>query len=294
MLGSMALDDGKREWQANSGSLDMADGIFDLHGHMFVEDTKDGGLSDWLTSIAGKSIPRWATWPEESEELSKGWQAFKNEAPKPSSTEKLHAHCHCGGINFYISHPSAQSANTTSPWPDVLVPFNSGPVDLPENESWWLRANKQKFLAGVCACDSCRLAFGTEFIQWAFVPTVDISISADGKTPFSREFGTLKGYRSSKVATRRFCGECGATVFWDGDVRPGLIDVAVGLCDAEEGARAESWFEWRTERLSYREDAVGRAESLVLGIEQGMERYAKESQGRDGPHEEVQKVQDSQ
>lgn len=102
--------------------------------------------------------------------------------------------------------------------------------------------------------------------------------------PFSREAGTLKKYRSSAEATRFFCETCGATVFWDGDVRPGLIDVAVGLMDAEEGARAETWLEWRTERISYREDSEGRAIELVEAVEKAIGAWGKEVQGRQGPH----------
>ncbi|CAJ2503617.1 Uu.00g110110.m01.CDS01 [Anthostomella pinea] len=52
-----------------------------------------------------------------------------------------------------------------------------------------------------------------------------------------------QAYRSSSGVVREFCDRCGATVFWhDGD-RPELIDVSVGLLDAAEGARAESWLE---------------------------------------------------
>lgn len=291
MFGRSTSDDGKVAWEISTGSLERADGVFDLQGHMLLGDTLDGGLSEWLLSVSGKPIPRWEGWCNRSEELPPGWRASKRPEVEHLSSDKLHAHCHCGGVNFYVSRASAQSERTTGPWPDVLVPYYTGLTDLPENEPWWLRANKQKFLAGVCGCDSCRLAFGVEFVQWAFVPTMDISLSADGKAPFSRDFGTLKAYRSSKEATRRFCGQCGATVFWDGDARPGLIDVAVGLCSAEEGARAESWFEWHSQRLSYREDAIQRAESLVLGIEEGMRHYGVESQGRSSLREEVLNVQ---
>jgi hypothetical protein len=65
-------------------------------------------------------------------------------------------------------------------------------------------------------------------------------------------------------------------VFWSEDLKEGeraetsLLDVAVGLLAADEGARAEGWLEWWTERLSFREDAVERAGSLVEGIEAGL------------------------
>jgi hypothetical protein len=56
-----------------------------------------------------------------------------------------------------------------------------------------------------------------------------------------------------------------------------LLDVAVGLLDAPEGARAEDWLEWCTSRLSFREDAVGRADSLVEGIERGLAEFGRKT-----------------
>jgi hypothetical protein len=54
----------------------------------------------------------------------------------------------------------------------------------------------------------------------------------------------MKAYRSSESAVRMFCGVCGAGCFWDGEERGvALVDVAVGLLDAETGARAEEWLE---------------------------------------------------
>ncbi|KAJ9632154.1 hypothetical protein H2203_000557 [Taxawa tesnikishii (nom. ined.)] len=282
-------------WKIASGTLEKLDGVARSDRHIMIESTGDGGSSDWLTEVEGQRVKRWASVPIPllGSELPLGWHDPKRTSHNKDPSKRLHAHCDCGGVRFYIAHPSAQSAETSSPWPDLLVSYHSGPPSLPENETWWLRSNKQKFLAGVCTCDSCRLATGFEFIEWAFVPTVDITLDAEGKEPFKREFGTLKAHRSSDKATRRFCGKCGATVFWDGDVRPGLIDVACGLLDAEEGVRAEEWLEWRTERVSFREDAVKRANALTLGLEEGLKVWGEKEQGRKGPAEEVKKVQES-
>lgn len=259
------------------------EGVVVFDKHIYIEDTRDGGFSDWITQHEGTTISRLST-GYSSKELEIGW---RETAPiKPTNlSDRLHAHCDCRGVNFYIARPTPSSAETSAPWPDVLVPHNSGPPNLDANESWWLRADKQKFLAGLCTCDSCRLAHGFEFVQWAFIPTSDISLDPHGEKPFSREFGTMKAYRSSDSATRRFCNKCGASVFWDGDVRPGLIDVGAGLLDAPEGSRAESWLDWRTERVSYREDAAKRAHSLVVAVEKDLCRWGQEVQARDGPHE---------
>ena len=117
-----------------------------------------------------------------------------------------------------------------------------------------------------------------EWVNWTFVPTIDVSLDAEGKTPYSVPFGSLKGYESSPGVTRYHCGTCGASVFFTADDREGLIDVAVGLLDAPEGARAETWLDWSTKRLSFREDALPRAESLTLGVEKGLEEFGKRQQ----------------
>lgn len=281
-------------WFAATGALEQAEGIFELQGHFNLDDTKDGGVSDWMTQLSGKEVERRAT-TKDSENLPIGWQsAASREATKVDPANRYHAHCKCKGVGFWIARPSLRSTQASSPWPDVLVPYNSGPHHLPENETWWLRANKQRFLGGVCACNSCRLATGYEFVQWAFVPTVDITLDAEGRTPFSTDFGSLKRYRSSADATRYFCKDCGATIFYEGHERPALFDVAVGLIEAPEGARAESLLEWRTERLSFREDAILRAESLVKCLEAGMKAYNEHGAGRKGPAEEVRRVIDTE
>jgi hypothetical protein len=45
--------------------------------------------------------------------------------------------------------------------------------------------------------------------------------------------------------------------------------------------------EWQTERVSYREDALGRARSLVIALEDGLKQFSEEEYGRRGPAEEV-------
>ncbi|KAK4553617.1 hypothetical protein LTR86_009413 [Recurvomyces mirabilis] len=258
-----------------SGTLEQADGVYELRGHEWISDTGDGGFSDFIQTVNGKDLARWPHGFYAGEELPQYWQASHRQSQPPTATNRLYAHCKCNGVQFWIAKPSARSARGRAPWPDLLVPFHYTGIPPPKDEAWWLPAGGTKYLAGLCSCNSCCLATGMEWVEWSFVPTIDISLDADGKILFSRDFGTLKHYRSSDIATRHFCGTCGATVFWDGDMRPDLIDVAVGLLNAPEGARAENWLEWQTGRLSYREDAMSRAESLVHGVEAGLLAYGK-------------------
>lgn len=271
-------------WWLASGTLDKADGVIEARRHIYVQGTGDGGFSDWLPSVSGNDL---LVFQEGADDVRRRQSSTSYLDPAQplqvkSTSDRLHAHCDCGGIDFYIGRPTAQPSNITASWPDVIIPDFTPDAKKPPNEPWWLRGDR-KFLAGVCTCDSCRLAVGFEFIEWAFVPTANITLDAEGKEPFpsaTRQFGSLKGYRSSKEATRRFCATCGATVCWDGDVRPNLIDVAVGLLHADEGARAEDWLEWWTNRVSYREDGVKRAKAIVEGVEQGLKIWGERSESK--------------
>lgn len=237
-----------------SGVLQNAGELVKFRGHIFLKDTKDGGFGDWLHEIDGEKLSR-AKESGGSEELPRGWRL---ETIKPNGEEQqLPAYCHCKGVEFYITRPDHGSKRLLAPLPDVLV--NPAPE---ESELWWLR-DHNRYLAGTCACNSCRLAAGIDIVQWAFVPAANIKLS--NGDPFQREFGTIKSYQSRDDVTRCFCGRCGANVFWTGDARPELIDVAVGLLDAASGARAEEWLFWGKERVSFGEDAPIRGLVDALG-----------------------------
>jgi len=230
-------------WGIPTGTLEKAEGIIKILGHEHIADTLDGGFSDFFQTIHGERVERWPHHFQQEEELPSYWRSSEPAVNEDPRTERLQVRCKCGGIEFWVSRPSERSASVKAPWPDVLIPFHSG-EPKPSEQAWWLRDQGKKYLAGVCACDSCRLASGMEWVEWAFVPTASISLDSNGEEQFTRDFGTLKHYRSSKEVTRHFCGTCGAMVFWDGDFRTELIDVAVGLFHAPEGARAENWLEW--------------------------------------------------
>jgi hypothetical protein len=284
------VPDQKARWDIMTGTLEVFDGDLDLKGYEYVHDTIDGGFTDFMPVVNGRTLDRWPYDIEEEPHLPLYWH--DTEPPKPlEAGARLEAHCKCKGVRFYIARPSAQSTQASRSWPDLLIPHyeQSGNKDDAAHETWWLRANKTKFLAGLCSCNSCRLASGIEITPWAFIPRIDISLDAEGKIPFESTFGTLKTYNSSEGVTRSFCSICGAIVFFADSERDKttLLDVAAGLLSAPEGSRAESWLEWRSERLSFREDAVGRASSLVEGIENGLREFREKGLGRHGPAEEV-------
>lgn len=272
------------QWDILSGSLQKAEGVFEFQAHEFVADTLDGGFTDFLPSIAGKQLPRWSFRPERSEQLPLDWRSPERPSVESSlSSDRVHCSCKCGGVEFWIARPSERSKDAKSELPDLTLPYHSSQPRA-DDETWWLMDDGKRFLAGVCSCDECRLDSGCEWVEWAFVPTIDISLDAEGKKPYDLPFGaeqgwgTLKGYQSTKKdksVWRYHCSDCGAMVFFTCDSRTDLIDVAVGVIDAPEGARAESLLEIWTQRLSYREDGMPRAESITLAVEEGLKKFGE-------------------
>ncbi|KAM0703730.1 hypothetical protein Q7P35_009669 [Cladosporium inversicolor] len=304
-------------WDVMTGTLEAFDSILDFKGYEYIHDTRDGGFSHFMPVLNNRLLDCWSYDINTSPQLPLYWQDPSTSKESVNPTTRLPAHCKCNSITFYIARPSAQSTKATRSWPDLLVPYHSSqeqgadkddkdPLSTTAGEPWHLRASSTKFLAGLCSCTSCRLASGQELTAWAFIPLADISLDAEGKIPLelsSVTTGTstskstsesafasnLQTYNSSEDVTRSFCSVCGAIVFFhvssqhseERDRRETtLLDVAVGLLDAPEGARAENWLEWHTERLSFREDAVGRADSLADGVEKGLREFKRSEEDR--------------
>ncbi|KAF7192320.1 hypothetical protein HII31_06352 [Pseudocercospora fuligena] len=276
--------DSQVQWDVATGTLEQLDDTLEWQGHYYLQDTLDGGFSDMLMEVDGKVLSRWPADFGKGGELPLHWQSPSRPKLQTSSNDKLRAHCKCGGVELYISRPSARSAVAKKAWPELPRSEDVKEEDVPaESDTHWLRDKQTKFLGGLCACNSCRLVTGMEFIPWAFIPLVDLSLDAEGEVPFPNDcqFGTIKYYNSSKGCHRFFCKVCGATCFWDGDDRKYIKDIAFGLLDAPEGTRAESWFGWRTNNYGYREDTIGRADEFTLACERGLEAWEASREGPD-------------
>lgn len=277
--GTPVLTNYKEIWLVPCGIWDRTEGLINWTGCKFVERTLDGGVSVWFKEIGEgetkKPMKRWKLQLDEHSVLvpDEDLRWLPERVKTHEGEERLKAKCYCGGVEFYITRPNKASKQVTSPFPDLMIPYNSSESAAnPKNEPWWLCSNDTKYLAGTCACNSCRLASGFDIQTWAFVPKPNI-FQADG-TPLDFSKGTLKRYTSTKKdAIREFCGVCGATAFWHCLERPELIDVAVGLLDPEQGARAESWLEWWTGRVSFKEFAMSK--SLVESLESGLKAWGK-------------------
>ena len=249
-----------------TGVLGGAEGVVGgVQSHIFVGNTGDGGLRDWIPDMDA-----WEGFTNQSEKLEHGWKGDGVKASAESAKE-LQAYCHCKGVRFKITRPDESSARLVAPRGDIVGPPTTNKGVSGDDTAWWLRENGTKYLGGTCACDECRLASGFDIQAWAFVPKANIK-QLDGK-PLDFNIGTLKRYDSSEGVYREFCSKCGATVFWHSDSRPDLIDVSVGLLDAEEGARAESWLGWKTERVSFEEEAQHK--DLIARLSAGLKRWGE-------------------
>ncbi|KAF2269571.1 hypothetical protein CC78DRAFT_434668, partial [Lojkania enalia] len=262
--------DGHFEAATGTLQVDNTDGIIDFRSHMWIEDTLDGGASDFIIELNGRALKRYAQEHSHSIEVALDLQRPAVSESHGNQHRKVHAHCHCNGVQFYIDYPNDASKAAVSPWPDLLIPFHTGKSSNLSNYAWWL-PRQDRYLAGTCSCNTCRQASGFDITFWAFIPTCNISQDLEGTRPFTRKsyWGTMKSFQSSEGVTRTFCGRCGANVFWDG--RDSLIDVSVGLLDAPSGARAEELLAWWAGRVSFEEDALN--QGLIRGLESGLKAW---------------------
>jgi hypothetical protein len=126
-----------------------------------------------------------------------------------------------------------------------------------------------KYHTTIECCDSCRLAFGCDLVNWTFPPLSHLEFT--DRTPFPKtvselkertdagdpKLGTLKYYQSSPDVERYFCSRCSASVFYVVHDRPDMVDLAVGLLDHPDGARAESLLSWNYGEVFWQADAAG-------------------------------------
>ncbi|KAF2657747.1 hypothetical protein K491DRAFT_594416 [Lophiostoma macrostomum CBS 122681] len=252
-------------WNVATSLVDAEEGVWQFTQHINVGSTVDGGLATWLPEIKSSKLATWnGNEGNETQHPSGDWVAPARSSPGPSSGEDtsevqtLHAHCHCNGISFSIQRPRSTRV------------FENMPSSLTPND-------KTKWYASNCVCTSCRLCSSSAIFSWAF-PSIDHITLSDGSAyPPTHVFGTIKKYCSSPGVTRTFCGKCGAVVAYACDERPGMVDVAVGLLDAEEGVRAEGWLEWRVGRCGFEEDCGW--EGVLGGLKMGMRGWAERDGG---------------
>ncbi|KAI8273692.1 hypothetical protein K4K60_010513 [Colletotrichum sp. SAR11_57] len=257
-----------------TGALENAEDLVQYASHMHVGDTIDGGASVWLPRYAdGAPVKRWREGAGKSEELPLDWpgaKALSSETLKAGPTPDITPFsCHCGGI-------------------DLKLKSGADLGDFPEEDldTWFVDKETLKYRGSLECCDSCRLSFGADLMAWTFAPLSHIDFGGDNPPDAAKfprnvsylrdavtakdkdpRLGTLAMYESSRDVQRYFCSKCSASVFYAVNDRPGMVDIAVGLLQHPDGARAEGLLKWL--------DKVGWAQDVAGGWREGLANTSK-------------------
>jgi hypothetical protein len=78
-----------------------------------------------------------------------------------------------------------------------------------------------------CHCNNCRRAAGAQAVAWITVATTNFAFSS----------GSPKKYRTDTGAYRTFCADCGTSLTYEKDSRPGELDITTGSLDNAENFR---------------------------------------------------------
>lgn len=227
-----------------TGVLDNEDADLIKVDNIFVEETMDGGASVWLRhNLDGSNTGRFKldNTHNNPEELPSDWPLASDLTGYESygnGERDIPIRCKCKGVDFVLHREDYQGVPD-----DELPPF--------------IDPKTRKMVAGFCACDSCRLQCGIDVFNWTYASMKTISYGKSDKsfplTSFELKslvdakepaLGTLTYYASSPDVERYFCSNCSACVFYAYEKRPSTLDVAIGVLDASDGARAESILSW--------------------------------------------------
>lgn len=257
------------------------DQAFRITTHCFT-DSGPAGLHQWLPRIAGRDLNIWQP-PVDHPLFPMAAEPYAPAAPGSSAAEHefLQVGCHCGGVRFAVSRPSAPVPAAAGGSGDSALVSPASPI------------HQDRWTASIDACDDCRLAHGTHVAAWAFVPLAHIHPPpalepAAGELP-DPAYATLRTYRFSLAAIRAFCGVCGATVFFarlerlhrpDTEGGP-YINIAAGLLSAPEGVDAHDWLDWRAGRLAFIDSGRRFDHAFADGLLDGFRAWGNHTYGEE-------------
>lgn len=240
-----------------------------LISHIFVSDTIDGGATPWLQKPNGdgKVVKLWAQRVERSDELAHDWpEKTLPAADWKSDTVETPIRCHCKGVDLVYRQAAALVENTSK---------------QPEELSRYIDPVSRKPVAGLDACNSCRISAGIDFISWGFASLKHVGFPDRGsksdvppgfpaslqdlynatiKDEHERDLrlGTLSVYKSSDGIKRYFCSRCSACIFYAADKQRDVVNIAMGVLSSPEGTRAEGAFMWLLGGpVQHRDDMLG-------------------------------------
>ena len=113
-----------------------------------------------------------------------------------------------------------------------------------------------------CFCDDCRIAAGTPFITWLFIPPSLINFAS------SSTLVTRTSSPPPKDALRHFCGTCGCTLFYylhDRGQGKDVWDVSAAVFEGKmiQQEMEDKWTMWRPSTTV--EGAGEKAEEMLDG-----------------------------
>ncbi len=109
-----------------------------------------------------------------------------------------------------------------------------------------------------CHCRMCRRSAGAPVLVWGSVPV----------TGFIYEHGAPRIYRSSTLAQREFCGNCGSQIAFRRADDARFVDFTLASLDDPE-ALAPTYHIWRVNRIAWFETA----DTLPRHDERGPDTY---------------------
>ncbi|KAI2608159.1 DUF636 domain protein [Hypoxylon fragiforme] len=237
----------------------------------FYKSPRDGGLLSWLPDGVGGKPLHLGTVPYDfppDEALS----------IRPDGTEWLCVACFCGGVAFEIPRP-AEAVRGDPHMARCVAP----PLEKDNDEDKGEGKGKWKWKAYMdFGGDSWALS-GAQGMPWVQVPRAVLSPAV----PTTLEFGTVKTYKVSSTLTTGFCEYCGARVFLrdeeegkkEADKGTEVLNVALGLLRAPEGAKAEDWVVWRAGRPEGVEEGKRFDGEFVDAMAEGMRRWGLDRYG---------------
>lgn len=257
-----------------------------IRDNLFVDDTLDGGATIMLRrpNADGELIPSWKGFRNHSEQIESNWptKEDRSEMLRGPSLDKLAIGCKCGGVKLALQSGKDDFAAMKA-------------EDLP----FFVDPTTYKLLASCDSCNSCRLTSGTTPMYWISAllkhmlfrtvgdngqdttqngfPDTITSLEAAVKNSsdnLNQPLGSLSVFASSKDARRFFCSNCSASIFYTTADRPDVVDIAVGVLQSPDGARAEQYLTWNYGMMGYTEDVAGGwRDGLVASMKKDAEEW---------------------
>ena len=93
------------------------------------------------------------------------------------------------------------------------------------------RTSGEPVIVSVCHCFDCQRRTGSAFGAGAFFEKSAVHLAHVRSVPktFTRTVP------AGRTVTNHFCGDCGGTLYWEAEGRPGLVGISLGMFDLTRG-----------------------------------------------------------